>query len=94
LTRWLAEGAGFMTVSVEIDPRWVRIVRSPVYVVVSALTGVSISFAPLFLYWSGKGKFFPGYEWFVVPLCFAVIYLVPAFYFVLGGMVARKLRAG
>jgi hypothetical protein len=82
-----------MTVSVEIDPRWAKIVRSPVYVVVSALTGVSVSFAPLFLYWSGKGKFFPGYEWAIVPTCFLVIYLVPLFYFRLGSAVARKLRA-
>jgi hypothetical protein len=44
------------------------------------------------LYWSGKGKFFPGYEWLVVPLCFAVIYLISFFYFLLGNMVARKLR--
>jgi hypothetical protein len=81
-----------MTVSVEIDPRWAKIVRSPVYVVVSALTGVSVTFAPLFLYWSGKGRFFPGYEWLVVPTCFAVIFLVSSFYFVLGSKVARKLR--
>jgi len=53
-----------------------KIVRSPAYAVVSALTGVSVSFAPLFLHWSGQGKFFPGYEWLVVPACFAVIYLV------------------
>jgi hypothetical protein len=82
-----------MTVSVVIDSRWVKIVRSPIYLVVSALTGVSISFAPLFLYWGGKGKFFPGYEWIVVPICFAVIYLVPAFYFFLGSTVAKQLRA-
>jgi hypothetical protein len=81
-----------MTVSVEIDPRWAKIVRSPVYFVVSALTGVSVTFAPLFLYWSGKGKFFPGYEWLVVPTCFVVIYLVSLFYFVLGSKVATKLR--
>jgi len=81
-----------MTVSVEIDPRWAKIVRSPVYVVVSALTGVSVTFAPLFLYWSGKGRFFPGYEWLVVPSCFVVIFLVSSFYFVLGSKVARKLR--
>jgi hypothetical protein len=81
-----------MTVSVEIDPRWAKIVRSPLYVIVSGLTGVSVTFAPLFLYWSGKGKFFPGYEWLVVPTCFVVIYLVSSFYFVLGSKVARKLR--
>jgi hypothetical protein len=69
-----------------------KIVRSPAYAVVSALTGVSVSFAPLFLHWSGQGKFFPGYEWLVVPACFAVIYLVPSFYFLVGSSIARKLK--
>ncbi len=82
-----------MTVNIAIDSRWVKIIRSPVYKVVAGLTGVSVTFAPAFLYWSGKGKFFPGYEWLVVPACFAVIYLVPAFYFLLGTMVAKQLRA-
>jgi len=81
-----------MIVSVAISPKWVKVIRSPLYVAVSALTGVSISFAPLFLYWSGQRRFFPGYEWAVVPLCFAIIYLVPLFYFFLGSMVARKVR--
>ena len=80
------------TVSIEIDSRWVRIARSPVYFILSALQGISISFAPLFLYWSGKGNYFGGLEWLVVALCFAVIVLVPVFYFYLGGVVMRQLR--
>jgi hypothetical protein len=59
-----------MKVTVEIDQKWVTMARSPIYFIVSALTGVSVTFAPLFLYWSGKGKFFPGYERITVPLCF------------------------
>ncbi|HUJ95909.1 MAG TPA: hypothetical protein VLW84_11635 [Terriglobales bacterium] len=81
-----------MKVTVEMDQKWVSMARSPIYFIVSALSGVSVSFAPLFLYWSGKGKFFPGYEGIVVPLCFAVIYLVPGFYICLGSVVARELR--
>jgi len=81
-----------MQVTVEISPRWVKIARSPLYVLVSALTGVSVTFAPLFLYWSGKGKFFPGYEWLVVPLCFAMIFFVPLFYFRFGSAVVKELR--
>jgi hypothetical protein len=81
-----------MKVSVEIDPRWVKLTRSPLCHVVSALAGVAISFAPLFLYWAGQGKFYPAYEWLVVPLCFAIIYLVPLFYFRLGFPVAKELR--
>jgi hypothetical protein len=81
-----------MKVTVELDSAWAKIAQSPIYMVVSALTGVSITFAPLFLYWSGKGKFFPGYEWIIVPLCFATIYFVCLFYILLGSAVARGLR--
>jgi len=56
------------TVTVEIDSSWVKFVRSPAFIVVSALTGVSITFAPYFLYLSGQGKFFHGHERFIVPL--------------------------
>ncbi|MGB2606258.1 MAG: hypothetical protein WBC78_21815 [Candidatus Sulfotelmatobacter sp.] len=81
-----------MKVTVEIGPTWVKMARSPIYFVVSGLMGVSVTFAPLFLYWSGKGKFYPGYEWIVIPLCFAAIDLVVTFYFGLGNIVARELR--
>ena len=81
-----------MKVTVEIDPRWVRITRSPIYSIVTGLAGVSVTFAPLFLYWSGQGKFYPGYERIIVPLCFVVIYCVPSFYFRLGSVLAKELR--
>jgi len=81
-----------MKVTVEIDPKWVKITRSPIYAIVSALTGVSVTFAPLFLYWAGEGKFYPGYKWIVVPLCFAVIYFVPLFYIRLSAGVIKELR--
>jgi hypothetical protein len=57
--------------TVEIDSTWAKIARSPLYFVIVALQGVSVTFAPLFLYWSGKGGYFPGYERIVVPLCFS-----------------------
>jgi hypothetical protein len=79
-------------VSIEIDSRWVRVVRSPMYFIVVALHGISISFAPLFLYWSGRGNYFGGFEWLVVPRCFAVIFVVSVFYFSFGGSVIRQLR--
>jgi len=81
-----------MKVTVEIDQKWVRITRSPLYGIVAGLTGVSVTFAPLFLYWSGKGKFYPGFEWIVVPLCFAVIWAVVSFYFGVGNPIAKALR--
>ena len=79
-------------VSIEIDSRWVTVVRSPLYLIIAALQGISVSFAPLFLYWSGRGNYFNGLEWLVVPLCFGVIFVVSVFYFLLGGSVIRQLR--
>jgi len=79
-------------VTIEIDSRWVKIVRSPLYWIVAALQGVSVSFAPLFLYWSGKGMFAHGSEWLIVPSCFAVILLVGFFYILLGSTVIGELR--
>ena len=79
-------------VTIEIDSRWVKIAHSPLYWIVAALQGVSVSFAPLFLYWSGKGTFFHGLEWIIVPSCFAVILLVGLFYMWLGGAVIGELR--
>ena len=80
-----------VTLVVEIDSKWVKVVQSPAYWIVAPLTGVAITFAPLLLYWCGKGTFFPGTEW-IVPLCFATIYLVGIFYIALGSTVVAALR--
>jgi hypothetical protein len=79
-------------VTIEMDSKWVKMVRSPLFWMVAALQGVSITFAPLFLYWSGEGRFYHGLEWIIVPSCFAVIFLVGLFYFWLGGAVIGELR--
>jgi len=79
-------------VTIEIDSTSAKIARSPLYFVIAGLQGVSVTFAPLFLYWSGKGGYFSGYERIVVPLCFAVIFLVPLFSFRLAGPVIKELR--
>ncbi len=80
------------TVTVELNSTWVRIVRSPLYWIVAALQGASMTFAPWFLYWSGKGQFFHGSERIVVPACFGVILLVGLFYLRLGNEVICELR--
>ena len=72
-----------VTLVVEIDSKWVKVVQSPAYWIVAALQGVSLTFAPLFLYWSGRG-WFGGSKWIVMPLCFATILLVGTFFMVLG----------
>ncbi len=79
-------------VTIELDAKWAKRINSPFMYIVWALQGVSVSFAPLFLYWSGAGKFIPDAKWIIVPLCFATVYLVPMFYFRLGGAVIKELK--
>ena len=79
-------------VTIELDVKWRKLTHSPFYFLIAALQGVAVSFAPLFLYWCGKGIFFPGYEWLVVPACFVVIFIVGMFYFSLGSAVIKELR--
>jgi hypothetical protein len=87
-----ANAATRHTVAIEINPKLVQIVRSPIYFLATGLMGVSVTFALLFLYWSGQGRFFPDFEWIIVPLCFAVIFCVSVFFFALGQSVAEALR--
>lgn len=79
-------------ITIELDSKWQKRVRSPLYYVVATLQGVAITFAPLFLYWCGKGKSFGGYENIVAGICFAVIFLVSSFYIHLGSAVVKELR--
>jgi hypothetical protein len=80
------------TVSIEIDSKWVKRVRSPLYWVVGSVQGVAITFSPLFLYGAGKG-WFRRYDYVVAALCFATILLVGFFYVRLGNEVIRELRS-
>lgn len=74
-------------VLIEIDAKWVHRVNSPWYWLVEALSGVSISFAPVFLYWFGRDA-----ERWKVLACFAIIYFVPLFYISLGHELVRAIR--
>ena len=79
------------TVTVEISEVWVRRLNSPLFSVVGALTGVSISFAPLGLLWLGIFN-----QWNVLTVsgaaaCFLMIYFVPLFYMRLAGQVITQL---
>jgi hypothetical protein len=78
-------------VTIEVDSKWVKIVHSPLYLIVAALQGIAISFAPLFLFFAGKGMFPHGYDYFVALLCFAMILLVGFFYLRLGNEVIGEL---
>lgn len=49
---------------VEIDSRWIRLVRSPVYCLVAAFIGISASFAPLYFAWAVEGRHDVSKLWF------------------------------
>lgn len=40
-------------VTVSIDRKWARVIRSPVYYIVAAFSGVAVTFVPLFLFQMG-----------------------------------------
>ena len=79
-------------VTVEISPKWVSLINSPVMWLIWAFQGVAISFAPLFLYWSGRGWFAPSLRWIVLPACFVVIYLEGLFFTGFSNHVIAQIR--
>jgi hypothetical protein len=80
-------------VMVKVDAKWKRRIESPlIFGPIAALTGVSLTFAPLFLLWSGPIEKFGVVQWITVPLCFLIIYLVPGFYMRLAAEVMAELR--
>jgi hypothetical protein len=83
-------------VNVKLDARWVRRVKSPIVMgPIAALTGVSLTFAPLTLLWCGQVEQYGLVEWIVVPLCLLTIYLVPGFYMRLASeVIAELLKSG
>jgi hypothetical protein len=76
------------SITIDIDARWKKWIRSPLFWVVATLQGVAFSFAPAFLYWSGHGG--PLAAW-VQWVSLASIYLVGWFYLLLGRSVIRQL---
>ncbi len=76
-------------VTVTISGKWHRHANSWVLQLVAALTGVSVSFAPMFLFLLGRDKAEFWNPW--VLLCFAVIYFVPGFYMTLALQVLKQL---
>lgn len=79
-------------VVVEISPKWVSLIKSPLMWLVWALQGVAITFAPLFLYWSGRELFVPAERRIVVPACFLMIFLEGLFFCSLANHVIGQVR--
>lgn len=67
-----------VNLQIELSEKWLRFVRSPLMVLVTALTGLALTFAPAALYTLGKAG--AGYSDPRVIACFAVIVLVPLVY--------------
>jgi hypothetical protein len=82
-------------VTVQVDAKWKRRVHSPlIFLPIAALTGVSVTFAPLYLLWCSQVAEFGIVEWIGVPLCFLMIYFVPGLYMSLASEVIAELRKG
>lgn len=79
------------TVTVQISEVWVRRLNSPLFVVVGALTGVSISFSPLGLLMLGIHNQWNTLTISGAAVCFLMVYFVPMFYMRLAGQVIAQL---
>jgi hypothetical protein len=82
------------TVIIEVDSKWVARINSPLFSIVQALSGVSISFAPLFLYWAGSWGLTGPVKWITIIVCFALIVIVPGYYMWVASPIISKLRKG
>ena len=79
------------TVTIEVDSRLLRFVRSQFFVLIPCVTGVCLTFTTLFAYWTGQGKYrFP--EWFILLVCVGVNFGASLPYYRLAGAVIRKLN--
>ena len=83
--------------TITVPRRWLRLVNSPLMLVIASLTGVSVSFVPGTLFDLGRAQ--AGYDNPWVWLCFAVIYFVPGFYmyiasYVLGQVYKHSQKGG
>ena len=82
------------TVTIEVDSKWVARINSPLFAIVQALSGVSITFAPLFLYWAGSWGLTGPVKWITIVVCFALIVIVPGYYMWVASPIVSKLRKG
>lgn len=78
------------TVEVRVPRFWFRAVRpAPVKYSLAALTGVSVSFAPLLLFFLGSSGA-RMFDWRVLT-CLGAAYLVPFVYLRFGGLVLAEI---
>jgi|GEM_PF-725207 len=75
--------------NIVISAKWVRLIKSPLYYVVAALTGVSVTFLPIGMYMLGSSHV-EFWNPFVI-LCGLGIYIPTTFYFGLAAEVVRQV---
>lgn len=80
-----------VTMRIELSERWLKFVKSPAAVFMTALTCLSLTFAPVALFNLGKAGV--DYRDTRVIACFAVIVLVPLVYVKLATLLINQLRA-
>jgi hypothetical protein len=79
------------SIVVSIDSKWVRIVRSPAYFIVSALSGVAVTFFPMYMYRFGReGADYT--DWRVIA-CWLTTMVICGIHFRLSAPVVQALRS-
>lgn len=79
-------------VTIKIDRRWAQLARSPVASIATTFSGMSVSFAPLFLYFYGQGMAPIGPSWLGIPLCWLIILGCGFFHIKLTQHVMKQLK--
>lgn len=79
-----------VSMQIELSEGWLKFVRSPAMVFMTALTCLSLTFAPMALFRLGKAG--ADYRDLRVIACFAVVVLVPLVYLRLATLFIKQLR--
>lgn len=80
-------------VIIELDQKWVKRINSPLGKSSQILSGVSVSFAPLFLYLYGQGNHpLLGPSWVGVSICWRIILLSGLFHITLAQYIVQQVQ--
>lgn len=79
-----------MKITIKLHRFTVTLIKSPLYFVVSALFGISMSFCLLGLYWFGQNGVPMSNPW--VLLSIAIIWFVQLYFFVIASPLIRQVR--
>lgn len=80
------------SIVVSVDEKWASRVRSPLYRIVEALSGVAITFAPALLYYAAASDHLAvALKSGMIALAAALIFLVPLFYISFARSIIRRI---